>query len=101
MVYSGRRHPGNGIRRSHGFPTFPTLGWLIAGVVAAGLSTALGAEPDDLFEGFRPGWRQAWELKTYLAKPTIYTVVEDEGRPALHAVSTETHAGLMRRVHVA
>jgi hypothetical protein len=57
-----------------------------------------GIETISLFEGFSPGWRTNWREQSLFAKPTHYEVVDDAGKPVLHAVSHSANAGLIREV---
>jgi hypothetical protein len=60
-------------------------------------ASACGAAPD-LFDGFAPGWRDRWKEESFFTRRTVYSVVTEDGRPALHAASRSAHAGLVRRV---
>lgn len=65
---------------------------LLASLAASAMAAS------DLFDGFRPGWREHWQEKKFFTRPTLYSVVEEAGQLALHATSHAAHAGLARRV---
>ena len=69
-------------------------------VLAIGWAKAWAGEPADLFEGFRPHWREQWQEQRLALNPTTYAVVEVDGRQALHATSRSANAGLIRRFEV-
>jgi hypothetical protein len=53
----------------------------------------------DLFEGFRPGWRDAWSERGFpFTAATRYTVETDValGRPVLHAEADDANRALLR-----
>lgn len=74
---------------------------IIGGLLLAG---PLGAVELDLFDGFEPGWREAWTARGFpLTRATTYEVEVgvDGGAPALRADSSNANRALMRRVSVA
>lgn len=63
---------------------------------SAGVET--GLERLELFDGFKPAWREQWREQRLFAKPTRYEVITEAGHAVLHAVSRSANAGLVREV---
>ncbi len=68
--------------------------------IATGILSCAEPSTIDLFDGFGPGWRDSWEEQRLFTKATQYQAVQEDGTPALHAISLTSNAGLLRRLNI-
>ena len=64
-------------------------------LLVVGSAVATG---QDVFDGFRPGWSEAWSERLLASRPTRYDVVLDGADAVLRATSRDAASALWRRL---
>lgn len=84
--------PSRGSRRVAGVP-------IVMAFLVGGWERAAAGELS-LFDHFGPDWRRNWREQRLFSKSTVYSVVQENGKPVLRAVSEAANAGLVREVRI-